>query len=143
MLTGNNKSSLAVLACFILAFACLYAGISQVRVILLLEQEGKTADAVVDHVDIGARGSSWAVLKFVTAAGDTVESRDLFSMLLFRYHGGDRVTVLYRPSEPDFVTIDMGIWLWLQPAVLLTGFVVLIVLGILLMRTCSRQPDAE
>jgi hypothetical protein len=92
---------------------------------------------VVD-VEAGVKGNKRAVLRFVTDTGDTVVSRDQFDMLLFRFEQGDSVTVLYDPSDTHSATIDLGQWLWLQPAVFIFGFFFLIALGILLSRIRRR-----
>ena len=130
-----------MIACYALALACLAGGVYQAQVLLSLLHNGRTAQAQVIDVDVGAKGNKRAVLRFVTETGDTVVARDQFDMLLFRFEQGDSVTVLYDTSNTRNVTIDLGAWLWLQPAVFIFGFFFLIALGILLTRLRRRKSE--
>jgi Protein of unknown function (DUF3592) len=80
-------------------------------------------------IRVGVKGGKRAVLRFVTDAGETVESRDPTEMMLVRYSKGDRVTLMYDPSDTGTATIDLGLWTWHQPACCFPGFVLLAVLG--------------
>jgi hypothetical protein len=139
---ADTKSTLwGVIACYALAIACLAGGVYQSFVLLSLLHNGRTAQAQVVDVDVGAKGNKRAVLRFVTEAGDTAVARDQFDMLLFRFEQGDSVTVLYDPSNTQSATIDLGPWLWLQPAVFMLGLVFIIALGRLLTRLRRRRSE--
>jgi hypothetical protein len=143
LLTNTDRKSTlwGMIACYVLALACLAGGVYQAVVLLSLINNGRSAQALVVDADVGVKGNKRAVLRFVTDTGDTVVSRDQFDMLLFRFEKGDSVTVLYDPLDTRSVTVDLGLWLWLQPAVFIFGFVFLIALGILLSRL--RRPGRE
>jgi Protein of unknown function (DUF3592) len=137
LLTGANRRTAfwGIMACYILAFTCLAIAIQQTSLLLTLVREGKLADAEVVGIEVGARGGKRAVLQFVTETGSTVVSRDLFDMMVIRFHKGDHVTVLYRPSDVGIVTIYLGLWTWQEPAFLYFGCVFLSILGLLLSRS--------
>ena len=137
MLTGANRrtSFWGIIACYFLALACLAIAIHQTSLLLTLFREGKLADAEVVGIEVGVKGGKRAVLQFVTDAGRTAVSRDLFEMMVIRFHKGDHVTVLYRPSDAAIATIYLGLWTWQEPAFLYFGFVFLSVLGLLLSRS--------
>jgi hypothetical protein len=133
--SSNRRSTiLGIIACYILAFACLAGGVYQTHRLLHLANKGKRADAVVVGIDVGVKGSKRAVLRFVTDTGRTAESRDLFQIMVFRFNKGDHVTVLYDPSDPGIATIDLGLWTWQQPVFFYFGFVFLGILGLLIAR---------
>ena len=132
---SNRRSTvLGIIACYILALACLAGGVYQTHRLLSLVNEGKRADAVVVGIDVGVKGGKRAVLQFVTDAGSTVVTRDLFQMMVFRFDKGEHVTVLYDPSDPGIATIDLGLWTWQQPVFFYFGFVFLGILGLLIAR---------
>ncbi len=89
----------------------------------------KRTEGEVVTIQVGVKGGKRAVLQFVTDVGETVASRDLLEMMLIRFSKGDRVTVMYDPSDTATATIDLGLWTWQQPACFFLGFVVLAVLG--------------
>jgi Protein of unknown function (DUF3592) len=134
------------MACFILAFACLVAGIYQTHRLLFLINEGNRADAEVVGIDVGVKGGKRAVLQFLTDTGRSAVSRDQFQMMVFRFHKGDHVGVLYDPADPGIVTIDLGLWTWQQPVFFYFGCIFLGMLGLLLVRrVLCRNPvrDSE
>jgi hypothetical protein len=122
----------------VLAFLCLAGSLYQSTVLVALVKTGKRADAEVVRIETGVKGGKRAVLQFVTDRGDTAVSRDLFEMMLFRFSKGDRVTVLYDPADTGIATIDLGLWTWQQPVLFFSGFVLLLVLGIMLPRLEKR-----
>ena len=143
---ANKKIALwGIIACYILAFACLVGGIYTTNILAPLVKEGKLADAEVIGIDVGVKGGKRAILQFVTDTGSTAVSRDLFEMLVFRFNEGDRVAVLYNPSDVSIATIDLGLWIWLQPVLFFFGFVFLSALGILLprLKSARRMPSTN
>ena len=122
----------AIIACIVLAVACLAAAIYHVNKLWPLLDHGKRAGAVVIDLHKGARGSKWAIYRFVTDKGDEVTARDLFQMYIIRLDRGDEVTVIYDPVDYNTVTADFGILTWQGPVIFLSGFILLTVLGILI-----------
>jgi len=139
--TGPSMKSTrwGIIACYLLALACLAGGIYQTSILLPLVKAGKLADAKVIDIEVGVKGGKRAVLQFVTDTGETVKSRDLFEMMLFRSSKGDRVTVLYDPADTTIATIDHGLWTWQQPVFFFSGFVLLMLLGVLLPGFAERN----
>ncbi len=123
-----------IIACYFLALTCLAIAIHQTSILLTLVREGKLADAEVVGIEAGVKGGKRAVLQFVTDTGSSTVSRDLFQMMVIRFHKGDHVTVLYSPSNAGIATIYLGLWTWQEPAFLFFGFVFLSILGLLLPR---------
>jgi co-chaperonin GroES (HSP10) len=139
---ADSKPTLwGVIACYALAFACLAGATYQAGILLSLMHNSQEAQARVIDVDVGVKGNKRALLRFVTETGDTIIARDMFDMLLFRFEQGDSVTVLYDPSDTRSVTIDLGLWLWLQPAVFMFGFFFLVALGMWLSRLRRRGSE--
>ena len=136
---------LAVYAGFFLALTSLGIAVHQTRTLTHLLREGKRADAVVVDIDYGYKRGKKAVMEFTTQTGETVTARSLFQMHLIRNHRGDEVTVLYDPSDPKIVTIDLGIWNWQDPAFLYFGFVFLAVLSfaMLVFKAKKGSPKGE
>lgn len=134
---GNNRLPFRLLLLF--ASLSLALGIYQTQQLLQLLQDGVRAPAEVVAIHHGARGARMAVLRFRTEAGREQETRDRFQMYLVRHHAGDTVVVLYDPSAPDNATIDIGPWMWQEPAFLLAGFAVLAGLAVLAHRFETRQ----
>lgn len=137
--SSERSTILGIMACFILAFACLAGGIYQTHRLLFLINEGNRADAEVVGIDVGVKGGKRAVLQFVTITGRSAVSRDQFQMMVFRFHKGDHVSVLYDPADPGIVTIDLGLWTWQQAVFFYFGFIFLGMLGLLLTRHIPAQ----
>jgi len=110
----------------------------QAAVLVPLLKTGKRADGEVVRIETGEEGDKRAVLRFVTDTGDSAVLRDLFEMMPFRFSKGDRVTVLYEPSDTGIATMDSGLWTWQQPVSFLAGFVLLPVPGTMLPRLVKR-----
>ncbi len=129
-----------IFACIALAVLCLVGGVHRARQLTTLKSEGLKTAAVVDGIYRGAKGLKSAQLRFTPRAGTEIVARDILPMMLFRFKKGEQVTVIYHPPNPRLVTIDLGIWIWLQPAIFFTGAVVLITLALVLPRM-SRRTD--
>ena len=123
-----------VVVCFLLALACLVAGVYELQLLLPLVNRGSRADAEVVAVERGVKGTRKAVYRFVATGGKEVVTPDRQDMYLVRLHTGGRVAVLYDPSDPTLVTADLGLWVWQGPAIFLSGAVFLVALGLLLPR---------
>lgn len=122
----------AVIACLVLAIACIAAFIFHVYKLSPLLDHGKRAVAVVTGFHRGVRGSKWAIYRFVTEKGEEISARDLFQMYIIRLDKGDEITVIYDPDNPATVTANFGILIWQGPVIFLSGFVLLTVLGFLI-----------
>ena len=144
--SNRISNTLGIGARYLLALACLAGGMYQTHRLLHLTNAGRRADATVIGIDVDAKGGKRAMLQLVTATGDTVVSRDLIPVMVFRFNNGDHVTVLYDPSDPGLATIDLGVWTWQQPVFFYSGFALLGLLGLLLARARPvrpRQPVAD
>lgn len=121
-----------LVACYLLALACLVAAVYNLQMLVPLLNNGRHADAVVVAVDRGVKGAMNAVFQFVTETGTEVVAQDRLDMYFVRMETGEQVTVIYDPSDPTVVTADLGVWVWQGPAVFLLGFILLVFLGWLL-----------
>ena len=91
-----------------------------------MESVGVHADATVIRIKKGAKNSKFAIVGFKANDAEEIEVKSLFQMFIIRNKNGDKVSVLYDPSEPETVMIDNGIWNWDQPSFgLLGGFLLL------------------
>lgn len=121
-----------------LAVTSLGIAVHETMTLSHLLREGKRADAVIVDIDSGYKRGKKAVLQFTTEAGEIVTARSLFQMHLIRNHRGDEVTVLYDPSDPKTATIDLGLWIWQEPAFLYFGFVFLVALSFAMLGLKSK-----
>lgn len=139
-MTLRNSRHFGAIACGLFALVSLAIAIDHARDLMLLLKHGVRAEAVVVGFNIKmtgglrdrASGGIQPVLQFVTQTGENTVQQDLFQMILFRFQEGQRVLVVYDPSDPGRVTIDLGIWVWQQPGVLMIGFLLFAVLAMLL-----------
>lgn len=134
---------IGVLACYLLALLCLAGGGHRTRQLSSLVSDGRTAAAVVDGIHRGVKGLKSAELRFTVEDGTEVRTRDILPMMVFRFQKGETVTVLYDPADPKLVTVDLGIWIWLQPAVFYAGAVLLVVLGLVMPRMNRRRDGGD
>lgn len=126
-------------ACYVLAILSLAGGISRVQQLMPIVTGGKTVPGQVVAVNVGVKGLKTAVLQFTTDTGEEITVEDLLPMMIFRYRSGDRVTIIYHPTDAGVATIDVGIWIWFQPGFFFFCFVLLSVLGIVLFRSRTRK----
>ena len=133
----KNKRSdrLGIIACYIMAFASLWAALHQLHILLPLLDEGKRTEAIVVDIKRGAKNSKWAIYQYQAETGKQITSRDQFQMYIIRQHKGDNLIVIYDPENPETVTADLGLWTWQAPAIFLFGFLFLATLGILILQS--------
>jgi Protein of unknown function (DUF3592) len=141
----NNKKVAPFLAVF--AVILVAVGIHQSEKISRLEATGLRASGQVvrlkDEYNSGSGGghySYYAIVRFTTEKNITLEFKDNVGSNPPSHRSGDKVTVLYLPSNPQQeAIIDRGIWWnWAIPGIIFlsAAFIVLILIGIL------RKPSA-
>lgn len=136
----NASPRWGLAACAAFALISLGTSIHYARVLFPLLQDGIRTEAVIVGFDVKMTGGfknrpsggTKPVLRFTNSSGETVVRTDRFQMILFRFEEGDRVTVVYDPSDPGNVTIDLGLWTWQQAAVLFLISLVFAGFGLLL-----------
>lgn len=136
------SDKLGVMACYLLAVFCLLGGVYRTRQLLPLVREGQTAAAQIVGIHRGAKGLKTAVLAYDIESGARVTTRDILPMMIFRFKEGDTTTVLYHPADPTLGTIALGAWIWLQPVMFYSGFMMLCVLGLFLPKASMGRPSA-
>ncbi len=129
---------IALFACYFLAFTSLFAAVYMTQELLQLLNRGERAEAIVSGIHSGARNTKTAIYQFTTSSGQEISARDRFPMYFIRLHTGDRVTVIYDPSDTGLVTADLGLWVWQGPAIFLFGFIFLSTLGVFIFRSVNR-----
>ena len=102
-------------------------------------KEGKRAEALVIGIDVGVKGDKKAIFQFVTETGRDVTSRDMFDMYIIRLHKGEKVTVVYDPSDTKIVTADLGLWTWQGPAIFFVCFALMAAMGIMIQQLNLRR----
>lgn len=129
------------LACYALALLCLAGGGYRTRQLTTLTAEGVSTAAVVDGIHRGAKGLKSAELRFFMRGGEEILARDILPMMIFRFKKGQHVQVLYYPPDPKLVTVDLGIWMWLQPVFFFAGSIMLVVLAVAMPRSDPTQEE--
>lgn len=140
---GRNRSVripdwAALVACAILAIACLIAAIYHVRSLSSLLERGERTEAVVTGFRSGARNARWAVYEFTTADGIAASAADIFQLYLHRPNRGDTLRVIYDPRDPAIVTADRGLWTWEGAGIFGFGTLLFVALWVLIL-THSRK----
>lgn len=136
---NNVRKNSGVIACYVLAFACLFASIYHTKQLLNLYNEGLRAEAVVVGIKVGAKGSKTAIYEFNHETRGQVRAKDIFQMYFYRHQTGDEVTVIYNPLNKNKITADIGLWNWQGTVIFGLGFIFLIVLGILILRFSKKD----
>jgi hypothetical protein len=144
MFASKRKSDiLGILACLILALLSLAFGLYLSMQVQRMESAGMHSDAIVTHIETGAKNSKIAIVAFKTEDNVEIEARCIFQMFVIRPKIGDKVTVLYDPREPETVMIDNGIWNWDQPVFGILGGFMLLGLAVLILKSQSKQSSAN
>jgi len=129
---GNDIAGVG--AAIILALASLVACIYHTKILLDLNGNGVSAEALVVDIERGARNSKWAVYRFETESMGIHTTRDKFLQYIKRVKKGDVVQVIYDKNNPKLVTADLGPWTWQAPAIFGSAFVLLVLLPLLIWR---------
>jgi len=114
-----------------MALAIAYAMFAE-RVELL--RNGRHVEGIVVDIDVGARGMKRVEAEFTAADGRRRIGRDIHVTQWFAASEiGDEVTLYYDPldvngSKPD-ILVERGLWIWLNPAFLLGGGILLLWFG--------------
>jgi uncharacterized membrane protein len=131
------------IACVIFALLSLAIGFFMSMQVQRMKSVGIHADAIVTHIRTGAKNSKTAIVAFKTEDNVEIETKCIFQMFVIRHETGDKVTVLYDPSEPETVMIDNGIWNWDQPVFGILGGFMLLGLAVLILRSQPKQNIAS
>ncbi len=132
LLKNRDVTFLGRIAAIILGLAFLAAGIFLSFQVSSFGGDAPVATGIVSGIESGVKGVKRAVLRFTTANGEQVETRDAFQMIWPRFEAGAAVQVRYHPDNLNSATIDIGKWLWLQPAAFFLGGLTCLGLGIFL-----------
>lgn len=70
-------------------------------------------DSKYDSSSDGSGYTYYGVVKYMTAAGESIEFRDSVGSSHALFEKGDQVDVIYDPAKPQKAMIDRGMWNWL------------------------------
>lgn len=127
---------LAVMASVVAVF-----GISERQHLL---NQGVETSGVVVGVNVGVKGIRSVEARFATPEGHVIVGRDVHKTQWFNANEiGDRVTLQYDPQEPEKILIHRGLWMWSNPAFLLTAGVSLCGLGVFIYRQSTAEPTSS
>jgi hypothetical protein len=131
----------AILLLAVLAFVVGGFGLSERQHLL---KQGVDTTGVVVGIDVGVRGIRSVEAKFETLDDHVVVGRDIHKTQWFSANEiGDRVALHYDPQEPEKILIDRGLWVWLNPAFLLAGGVLLCGLGVFIYKQTLTKPTSS
>lgn len=133
------SSTWGLAACWLLAVIFLSTALCQTYQIKRLLTEGQQTTAHVIGIDKGVKGLKYAVLNYQSYGGADITANDKFPMMFIRHKVNDQVNVIYHSKQNNWVTIDLGLWTWQQPAMFYLGFIILVVLGIVIPRTENKK----
>jgi Protein of unknown function (DUF3592) len=141
--TGARQSAQrAMLRRFAPLFALVGIGllalaVHQSRTLLRLESSGMRAAGMVSGFSTTRSSSGvsyYPVVTYTDAAGRSIVFQDHTGTNPPLYRTGERITVLYLPSESGSAIIDRGLWNWLPPVLLYLLGAALIALSLALLR---------
>ena len=109
-----------------------------------LLKQGAEATGVVVSIDVGVKGIRSVEARFATLDDQVVVGRDVHKTQWFEANEiGDRVTLHYDPREPQNILIDRGLWMWLNPALMLAAGVLLCGFGVFIYRHSMARPISK